>query len=113
MSISLAPQLEPDEGDRTFGELLRAAREAAGISQRAAALAFGVDRSAIRQWETDRTLVAPARMPLIEDALHLEPGTLGAWVRHSPLYLATLRPAPDTGAIPGLLTLVPPLPAAA
>lgn len=71
MSAAL-PHLVPTDAEPTFGERLRSAREAVGLSQRAAALAFGIDRSAIRQWEHDICLVAPARMPYIEDALHLE-----------------------------------------
>ena len=37
----------------------------------------------------------------IADASEVDPGTLGAWVRYSPLYLATIPPAPETGTIPG------------
>lgn len=105
--IALAPT---DPSTRTYGQLIRDARIEAGLTQSELAIASGgVERPAVSQWEGDRTLVAPVRQPLVEDALGLDPGTLGAWVRHSPLYLATLPDAPDEGAIPGLLRLVTPL----
>jgi transcriptional regulator with XRE-family HTH domain len=95
-NLALAPDLSP-----TFGQLLRAARYEAGLTQAELAIASGVERPAVGQWEADRTLVRADRQPLVEDALHLEPGTLGAWVRYSPIYLATLPDVPGGDAIPG------------
>lgn len=62
----------------TFGDELRRAREAAGLSQRALGDVLGVSGSAVGEWERGESQPTREKVPTIEQALGVEEGTLAA-----------------------------------
>ncbi|MET8698291.1 helix-turn-helix transcriptional regulator [Kitasatospora sp. NPDC004723] len=61
-----------------FGKRLRALREAAGLSQSAAARAMGLDRSYYARLEAGRHSIAVDRLPGVARVLGVEVGDLFA-----------------------------------
>lgn len=75
-----------------FGQRVRAAREAAGMSQRKLAKAIGITGAAISQWESGQTRadgVAASHIEKAEAVLGLRPGTL---IGRGPVRVAEDRP---------------------
>ena len=68
----------------TFGERIRHAREEAGLRQVDLGEACGVRYQTVQHWEHDNALPRTHLMRVIERTLNLEPGTLYAWLDHSP-----------------------------
>lgn len=68
--MSISPLDERDSGKLTgVGGRVRAARQAAGLTQEALATAVGVSRSAVAQWETDRAGQVGANLARVAAAL--------------------------------------------
>ena len=53
----------------TYGDRIRHARMARGLTQEDLAAAMGVTRSAVAQWETDRNRVTPRLLPRLHAVL--------------------------------------------
>lgn len=81
------------------GQRIRAARQAAGMTQEMLATAVGVSRSAVAQWETDRAGQVGANLARVAAALGVSTGYLlsgdsevsGAHVAESGPEMALLR----------------------
>jgi transcriptional regulator with XRE-family HTH domain len=74
-------QAQKDE----FRRLLREARERSHRSQREIAAALEVSHTAVSQWEAGRALPVPAKVPELERALDLDPGTLSRLLGYLPI----------------------------
>lgn len=60
----------------TFGDELRRAREERGLSQRALGDLIGITGSAVGEWERGESEPTRSKVPVIEDAVGVERGTL-------------------------------------
>jgi transcriptional regulator with XRE-family HTH domain len=68
-----------------FRGLLRQSRKRQRRSQRELASVLGVSHTAVSQWEAGRSLPAPNKMPDLERALELEPGSLSRLLGYLPI----------------------------
>ncbi|MBI1170713.1 helix-turn-helix domain-containing protein [bacterium] len=69
-----------DEGVATFGDRLEAAREAAGLTQKALAARLGVRDSTVKAWEADQSEPRANRMQMLAGMLNVSLGWLMAGV---------------------------------
>jgi len=68
-----------------FRELLRERRQARRLSLSVLGGLVGVSKSAVAQWESGRSLPVPAKVPALERALDLEPGSLSRLLGYLPI----------------------------
>ena len=68
-----------------FRRILRETRIRRRLSLNALGSVAGVSKSAAAQWESGRSLPVPAKVPGLERALELEPGTLSRLLGYLPI----------------------------
>ncbi len=78
---ALPTPAQKDEFRRTLVETRTRRR----LSQRDLGKAAGVSKAAVSQWEVGRSLPVPAKVPNLERALELEPGTLSRLLGYLPI----------------------------
>ncbi len=91
--------LDEDGGRVGMGERIRQARQAAGLTQLGLATAVGVSRSAVAQWETDRSGQVGVNLARVSSVLgvssaYLLTGTVGeagTGTAENPQEMALLR----------------------
>jgi transcriptional regulator with XRE-family HTH domain len=77
----LATAAQRDE----FRRVLKETRTRRRLSLRALGAVAGVSKSAVAQWENGRSLPVPGKVPDLERALELEPGTLSRLLGYLPI----------------------------
>jgi transcriptional regulator with XRE-family HTH domain len=73
------------EQKEEFRRVLKNTRARRRLSLAALGRATGVSKSAVAQWESGRSLPIPAKVPDLERALDLEPGTLSRLLGYLPI----------------------------
>lgn len=63
-------------GKNTFGEKLRAARKAMGLTQKELAQSIGAKHNSISDWENDKNMPDPDTIVRVCETLKVEPGYL-------------------------------------
>jgi len=74
-----------DAQKQEFRRVLKETRTRRRLSLSALGAAAGVSKSAAAQWESGRSLPAPAKVPDLERALELEPGALSRLLGYLPI----------------------------
>lgn len=88
----------PTEREKAFGRRLRAAREAAGLSQAFVGERLGVSRQAVGQWETGETSPNPETLRILADLYEVSVDSLLGRQGKSVVLTTRGMPLPPLGA---------------
>src|SRR5690606_27223622 len=88
----------PTEREKAFGRRLRAAREAAGLSQAFVGERLGVSRQAVGQWETGETSPNPETLRILADLYEVSVDSLLGRQAKSVVLTTRGMPLPPLGA---------------